>query len=140
MKSRWIAVALAAALFTFVSGPAFAQGQPQERHEHKWDKDHPVFDDHEHEVVRAWWNSHRDRPVEGFRSGDRLPGDWDSRLQAGLVLDSDWRHRLHEVPPDLASDLPVPPEHFKYYVLGGHIVLVDQRNWHVADVIKIDFN
>jgi hypothetical protein len=137
MKSRWVATAFAAALLIFASGAAFAQSQ--ERHEHKWDKDHPVFDDHEREVVRGWWSSHRDHPVEGFRDGDRLPRDWDSRLQAGLVLDSDWRHRLREVPVDLSADLPVPPEHFKYYVLGGHIVLVDQRNWHVADVIKINF-
>jgi hypothetical protein len=134
MKSRWIATAFAAALLIFVSGAAFAQSQ--ERHEHKWDKDHPVFDDHERVVVRGWWSAHRDHPVVGFRDADRLPGGWDARLQAGFVLDSDWRHRLQPVPVDL--ELPVPPEHFKYFVLGGHIVLVDQRNWHVADVINID--
>jgi len=50
MKSRWVATAFAAALLIFASGAAFAQ---QERHEHKWDKDHPVFDDHERVVVRG---------------------------------------------------------------------------------------
>jgi hypothetical protein len=135
MKSRWVATAFAAALLIFASGAAFGQ---QERHEHKWDKDHPVFDDHERVVVRGWWGAHRDHPVVGFRDEDRLPGGWEGRLQPGFVLDSDWRHRLQPLPSDLASDLPAPPEHFKYYVLGGHIVLVDQRNWHVADVINIE--
>ena len=140
MKSRWLAVALAASVLTFFSGAAIAQEHhEQTKHEHKWDKDHPAFDDHEHEVVRGWWSNHRDHPPVGFRDGDRLPGGWDARLQAGFELDSDWRHRLQPVPADLYADLPVPPEHFKYYVLGGHIVLVDERNWHVADVINIDF-
>ena len=140
MKSRWIVIALVASLLTFVSGAVIAQEHhEQTKHEHHWDKDHPVFDDHEREVVRGWWSNHRDHPPVGFRDGDRLPGGWEARLQVGFELDSDWRHRLQPVPVDLDADLPVPPEHFHYYVLGGHIVLVDQRNWHVADVINIDF-
>jgi hypothetical protein len=54
------------------------------------------------------------------------------------VLDNDWRRRALPVPIELYRRLP-PPPHFHYYVLGGHIVLVDQRNWRVADVINIDF-
>jgi hypothetical protein len=134
MKSRWIASACAAALLILGSSAAYAQ----ERHEHKWDRDHPVFDDHEREVVRGWWGGHRDHPLIGFRVEDRLPADWEPRLQVGFVLDTGWRHRLHPVPVDLYGELPPPPPHFHYYVLGGHIVLVDQRDWHVADVINID--
>jgi Ni/Co efflux regulator RcnB len=75
--------------------------------------------------------------VVGFRDEDRLPGDWEPRLQVGFVFDNDWRHRAHPVPVDLMSELPPPPRGYHYYVVGGHIVLVDS-GWRVTDVIKIN--
>jgi hypothetical protein len=33
--------------------------------------------------------------------------------------------------------LPPPPPHYRYYVIGGRVVLVD-HGWRVADVINID--
>src|SRR5579863_8894413 len=140
-KTRWfLAAFVAAAMLMFVGGPTFAQDRHDrdDRHEHEWDREHPRFDDHERVVVNGWWGEHREHPVVGFRVEDRLPRDWEPRLQVGLVFDSGWRARLHEVPPDLYRRLPPPPPHFTYYVVGGHVVLVDRRNWRVADVIHIE--
>ncbi len=134
MKRRWFLTALTAALLICVTGAAYAQ----ERHEHHWDEHHPMFDDHEHVVVNGWWAAHRDHPAIGFRVEDRLPAGWEPRLQVGFVLDAGWRHRLYPVPHDLLVDLPPPPPHFTYYVVGGHVILVDRRDWHVADVIHIE--
>lgn len=134
MKLRWMLAASVAALLALAVGTAFAQ----DHHDHHWDKDHPAFDDHEHEAVRGWWAGHRDHPVIGFRAGDRLPPDWEGRLRVGFVLDTGWRHRLHPLPHDLYVLLPPPPPHFTYYVVGGHVVLVDGRDWHVADIINIE--
>jgi hypothetical protein len=133
MKSRWLAAILAVVFATFVSSAAFAQ-----RHEHHWDERHPVFDDHEHEVVNTWWVGHHEHPVVGFRVEDRLPADWEPRLQVGFVLDTGWRHRMRPLPGDLVAELPPPPPHYAYYVIGAHVVLVDKRDWHVADVININ--
>jgi hypothetical protein len=133
MKKSWYLAAIAAALMICVGGAAYAQ----ERHEHHWDNDHPRFDDHEHVVVNSWWAGHRDHPPVGFRVVDRLPEGWDARLQVGFVLDSGWRARLHPVPHDLLITLPPPPPHYAYWVVGGHVVLVD-GGWHVADVIHIE--
>nr|HEV7953510.1 hypothetical protein [Candidatus Acidoferrales bacterium] len=133
MRSRWLAAILAVVFATFVSGAAFAQ-----KHEHHWDEHHPVFDDHEHEVVNTWWGTHRDHPLIGFRVEDRLPADWEPRLQVGFVLDAGWRRRMHPLPADLIAELPPPPPHFVYEVIGAHVVLVDRRDWHVADVININ--
>jgi hypothetical protein len=135
MRKHWYIAAIAAALMICVAGAAYAQ----ERHEHHWDEHHPMFDDHEHVVVNGWWAAHHEHPVIGFRVEDRLPGDWDARLAPGFVLTVDWRHKyMHAVPADLYAQLPPPPPHFHYYVIGGHICLVDQRDWHVADVININ--
>jgi len=132
---------MAAAFALFAGAGVYAQERQErqeERHEHHWDNQHPRFDDHERESVRVWIGRHHDRPVVGFRDEDRLPGDWDGRLREGFVLDNDWRRRVHPVPEDLMAELPPPPVGYRYYVIGGHIVLVD-RDWRVVDVININF-
>ena len=140
MKTRrFLAAFVAVAMLMFVGGNAFAQDRDRdEHHEHHWDREHPAFDDHERVIVNGWWGDHRAHPVVGFRVEDRLPRDWEPRLQVGLVFDAGWRARMHDVPPDLYRRLPPPPPHFRYYVVGGHVVLIDQRNWRVADVIHIE--
>ena len=135
MKTRWFVVAFAAVALMLAGGSTYSQ----DRHDHNWgDRDHPRFDDHERVFVNGWWAEHRAHPVIGFRVEDRLPPDWEPRLQVGLVFDGGWRARLHPVPVELMRGLPPAPPHIVYYVVGGHIVLVDGRNWRVADVIHIE--
>jgi hypothetical protein len=164
MKTRWwMAVCVAALYVLFAGSVVVAQGHEHdnghgdehhdqghdhdnghghayghENHEHHWDPHHPRFDDHEREVSRDWWADHRDHPVVGFRVEDRLPTAWEPRLQVGFVFNRDWRARCHPVPPDLYAELPPPPRYYRYYVIGGNVVLVD-RGWRVADVINIAF-
>lgn len=137
MKLRWLMAACATVLFASLGGIAVkAQERAQEQHQHQWDRNNPKFDDHEHQVVDDWYKGHREHPVVGFRAEDRLPGNLESSLVAGFVLDADWRKRCHPVPADLMGELPPPPPGYRYYVVGGHIVLVD-GGWRVADVINI---
>lgn len=142
MKKRWwLPVCALAALATIYCSTAFAQDRDkhdQEHHEHHWDKDHPQFDDHERVVVRDWWGTHRDRHVVGFRDEDRLPPDWEPRLQVGFVFDRDWRRRCYPVQAELLAELPPPPPHYRYYAIGGRVVLVD-RGWRVVDVLSVNF-
>jgi Ni/Co efflux regulator RcnB len=147
MKLRWwVAVCAAVLIATFNCPTAHAQDRDdhehekheRERHEHHWDEHHPQFDDHEHAAVREWYGRHRDREVVGFREEDRLPRDWEPRLQAGFVFDRDWRRRCYPVPPELLVELPPPPRHYRYYAIGGRVVLVD-RGWRVADVLDVRF-
>jgi hypothetical protein len=141
MKARWwMAVCVAALFVLFNGGSLYAQeyhDHDQDHHEHHWDPHHPQFDDHEREVGHDWWAHHHDHPVVGFRVEDRLPPEWEPRLRAGFVFDAGWRARVHPVPPDLYAELPPPPPHYRYYVIGGHVVLVDHA-WRVADVININ--
>jgi len=138
---RWLPTCAVALLATFYCSTVFAQDRgkhEQEHHEHHWDKSHPRFDDHERVVVRDWYGSHRDRHVVGFREEDRLPRDWEPRLQVGFVFDRDWQRRCYAVPADLLVELPPPPRHYRYYAIGGHVVLVD-RGWRVVDVLSVNF-
>jgi hypothetical protein len=141
MKLRLgVAICAAALVAMFNISTVYAQDRhdEQEHHEHHWDKDHPQFDDHERVVVHDWYGSHRDAHVVGFRDEDRLPPEWEPRLQVGFVFDRDWRARCHPVPADLLVGLPAPPPHYRYYAIGGRVVLVDRR-WRVADVLSVRF-
>src|SRR5579862_5610279 len=135
MKARWLLAMCATAAFAMTTGGALmAQDRDHDRHDHHWDNRDPKFDDHEREATRRWYEAHHEHPVIGFREEDRLPREWEPRLQVGFVFDSDWRRRAHPVPVELYRELPPPPRHYRYYVVGGHVVLVDSH-WRVADVI-----
>jgi Ni/Co efflux regulator RcnB len=139
MTRRLLAVFVGAAFLTFAGGVAVAQERhEEERHEHRWDREHPRFDDHERFEVDRWWRERHDRPIIGFRVEDRYPREWEPRLQVGFVLDRDWRRRMHPLPIELYRRLPPPPPGYGYYVIGGHVCLVDRRDWRVADVIHIE--
>ena len=117
MKARWLAAILAVVFATFVSGATFAQ-----KHEHHWDKDHPVFDDHEHEVVNTWWGTHRDHPLIGFRVEDRLPADWEptgemAPLPALTILNPNPGY-VHSAAPDREVPAAAPKRGFLAKLFG----------------------
>lgn len=97
--------------------------------------EHTKFDDRDRETVRSWYIAHRDRLPPGFRDQDRLPPQWEARLQPGSMLDVNMRRRVRPVPPDLIRTLPAPPRDYRYAVLDGHIIIVGEKTWHVSDVL-----
>lgn len=103
------------------------------------DKDHPRFEDRDREAVHGWFTEHRDHLPAGLRERDRLPSELESRLQVGVVLDSDLRHRIHPVPVDLLDRLLPCPKHYRYVVIGAHIVVIDD-GFHVFDIIHFELN
>jgi hypothetical protein len=103
------------------------------------DRDHPRFEDHDRQAARGWYNEHHDRLPEGLRDRDRLPPELESRLQVGVVLDHDMRHRIHPVPAELIERLPPCPPHYRYVIIGGHVCLIDE-GFHVFDVIHFELN
>lgn len=130
------AASLGLVLMLASASVSFAQAQ---RHDHHWDKSKPQFDDYEREVVRNWFQAHAANLPPGFRDEDRLPAGWVSKLQSGFVLNADWQKREHPLAPDLAAQLPAPPDDDRYVALGRHVVLLDSDS-HVLDTIAVDLN
>lgn len=112
-----------------------AQSQDRDRGQNR--QEEPRFQEKDREAARNWYNGHRDHPPEGFRASDRLDRDAESHLRVGVVIDNDIRHRVHPVPADLLATLAPPPAGYRYVVIGGHIVLIDNE-WHVHDIININ--
>lgn len=141
MKTRLLLAACVTVLFaSFGICGATAQteanhAQAPMGHEHKWNMDHPQFDEHERAVTRDWYRDHREHLPPGFRDRDMLTADMDKQLQPNFMLTTDFRKRAFPVPGDLYKQLPVPPPGYHYKVIGGRLCLVDP-DWRVHDVIR----
>src|SRR5580692_5192857 len=140
MNTRNLLSAGAVVLLTLAvpvfDGTAFAQDQDRDRDR---DHEHPRFEDHDREAARGWFDEHHDRLPQGLRDRDRLPPEVESRLEVGVLLDHDMRHRIHPVPADLLDRFPPCPRHYRYVIIGGHICLIDD-SFHVSDVIHFELN
>lgn len=101
--------------------------------------DHHEFRDRDRRAAHDWYEHHRDHEPRGFRRGDWLAPEYESRLRVGFVLDRDMRRRAYPVPDDLLYELPPCPPHYRYVVIGGHVCLVD-RGYRVHDLIHLEFN
>ena len=145
-------------LFALTAGAVQGRGQGQDNHgqdQHDQDRhdqdhhdrnrdgqhgqEHMKFDDHDRQVSRDWYNSHRDHPPMGLRSRDRLPERYESRLHEGYVLDPYMRSRIYAVPGDYNRNLPPAPRGYRYVFVGGHTVLID-GDYRVHDVIHFELN
>lgn len=110
--------------------------QDRDHHDHD---EHSKFDDHDREAMRGWYRDHHDHPPKGFRDDDRLPDDLERRLEVGFVLTPEYRRRIVAVPGDLYRRLPPPPRHYRYVIIGRHIVLIDD-GWHIHDIVHFELN
>src|SRR5580765_3888642 len=125
--ARWLLAVPVAAALSFTPGAISAQDR------HDRDRDHHErFDDHDKQVARDWYRTHdRDRDhIRGFRDADRHH-DWDdSRFREGYVIDRDMRRYAYAPPGELVRGFAPPPRGWRYVVIGGHVVLVD-NGWRV---------
>ena len=140
MKTRWLMAAAAVALLATTGNPAVAQsrgrGNDQNRGQAK--KMARRFAEHDRAAARQWYQQHRDQLPRGFRGDDRLPPGFEVRIVPGYVFDADARRRSYPVPPGMARAFRQPPPGFRYLVIGGHVVLVDD-GFRVHDVIRLEF-
>jgi Ni/Co efflux regulator RcnB len=136
MSSPWLLSVVVTGLFSLA-------GSVMPAREHSRDVDdrdrtsHTKFDDRDRQAAREWLNEHRENLPQGFREQDRLSPDQESRLQPGVILDSDTRRRIRPAPVDLLRRLPPPARHYRYAAVDDHILLVEDRTWSVSDIIHL---
>lgn len=99
----------------------------------------PTFNDRDRQVTRDWYRQHRSRLGAGWRDRDRLPPNLERRLRRGQRLDATLRQRMYWLPPDLAQMYGPPPRGYRYAIIGGNIILIDDV-YNVHDVFRIEFN
>jgi Ni/Co efflux regulator RcnB len=135
MKTYSLAIATTAAILALSGTAAVAQ----DRQRGDRDRTTTLFDSHDQQVTRDWYNQHRNNPPAGLRNQDRLSADQESRMQEGAVLDQEMRRHVHPAPADLARRLPPPPIHHRYVAIGDHIGMID-NGYHVKALIHLHEN
>jgi len=142
MRARWM-IAGAIALLAVTSGAAVAQGQGNQTNRGQarraQRRAEARFNDHDRQLALEWYNQHRRNPPRGFRDRDRLPPEYEVRIQPGYVFDLVVRRRAYPAPVELTLQFGPAPRGYRYMVIGGHIVLVDV-GYRVADVFRLEIN
>jgi len=148
MKSRWWIAVCGAVLIALTGSFAVAQdrdrGQDRndqgrgDKHENRGQdkKQYRQFNDDQRQAARQYYNQHHDD--RGFQR-DRWNDDYESRLRPGYVLDPDMRRLSRPAPRELTRGLGRAPRGYRYIVIGGHVVLVD-NGYRVHDAIHLELN
>jgi hypothetical protein len=117
------------------------QDRGQDRNYNGQDRRYPQggrsFTDRDRQVTRQWYQQHRNRLGPGWRDRDRLDSYWEGRLRRGQRLDPRLRQQMYWLPPDLAMMYGPAPRGYRYAIIGGNIVLLDDY-YNVQDVFRID--
>jgi Ni/Co efflux regulator RcnB len=113
-------------------GQEHGQGQgsqnqaPQER----------KFRDEDRQATQDWVQQHQKKLGAGWRQQDRLSPTLQARLRPGQRLDPELRRQIHPVPADLARRYGPAPRGYRYVVIGGNVVLIDD-GYQVHDLFSI---
>lgn len=149
MKSKnWFRVCATAAFFV-TSGVCFAQGNSQGHgHGHGHDKGRHdddgqyghFYTEHDRDEMHDWYREHDRHLPPGLAKRDRLPPGLERQLIVRGTLPPGLRKKIEPCPPELVRELPPPPPDCEHVIIGGHIVLLNRRDFMVVDVFHFELN
>jgi hypothetical protein len=142
-STKWI-VAFGVGVFMLAPHFAVAQGHGNghgKGHEKRGDDDDPdqgYYKDRDRETARGWYDEHQNNLPPGLAKKDRLPPGLEKQLVRRGTLPPGLQKRLQPVPVDLERRLPPPPPECAHVLVGGHIVLLNQRTNVVVDLVHFE--
>jgi hypothetical protein len=137
---KWIA-AIAATILLSSGGIAFAQGKGHGKGHDKHgdeDQDAQFYKDHDREVLRGWYDDHRDQLPPGLARKDRLPPGLEKQLVRRGTLPPGLQKRLQPCPEEIERQLPPPPPDCAHLVIGGHLVLPNRKTNIIVDIFHFE--
>jgi len=137
---KWIAVI--AATIVFSNGSiALAQGKGHGKGHGKHgenDQDAQFYNDQDRDVLRGWYDEHRDQLPPGLAKKDRLPPGLEKQLVRRGTLPPGLQKRLQPCPEELERQLPPPPPDCAHVVIGGHLVLLNRKTNIIVDIFHFE--
>jgi Ni/Co efflux regulator RcnB len=120
-------------------GHAYGHDKDKDKHDRDDDRDgdRHYYRDHDREL-HDWYRGHHDHLPPGLAKRDELPPGLESQLVVRGTLPPGLRSRMHPCPVEIERDLPPAPVGYMHTVIGGHIVLVNRRNFFVLDVFHFE--
>ena len=102
------------------------------------DQDAQFYGDHDREVLRGWYDDHRDQLPPGLARKDRLPPGLEKQLVRRGTLPPGLQKRLQPCPEELERQLPPPPPDCAHVVIGGHLVLLNRKTNIIVDIFHFE--
>ena len=151
--TRWAGLCVTG-LFFLSSSVALAQGRGRghdkdDDHGHDRDDDRNshfddhighYYNDHDRDDMRAYYHVHYKHLPPGLAKKDRLPPGLEKQLVVRGTLPPGLRSEIHPCPVEIVRELPPPPPDYEHVVIGGHIVLLNRKNFFIADVFHFEIN
>jgi Ni/Co efflux regulator RcnB len=139
MNGRTISACALALAFVAMSGKvALAQDRGQDRRPgaDAATQEHG-FNDNDRRVTQDWARQHQRHLGAGWRQRDRLTPAMQARLRNGQRLDPQLRRQIHWMPSDLSRRYGPAPRGYRYAMIGGNVVMLDDQ-YDVRDVFTIN--
>ena len=140
MKTRWGVTAFVTALLALTCCAAFAQNDQSrgnDKNRGQSDKTYRKFNEKQRQYATTYYNQNKNQEI--FKQDSRWNNDYENRLQPGSVLDEDMRRMSRPAPDEMTRGLGRAPHGYRYVVIGGHVVLVDD-GYRVHDAIHFEVN
>jgi Ni/Co efflux regulator RcnB len=143
MNRRSITACALALSFLAVSGKAArAQDRGQDHRTNAADRQamqQHQFNDNDRQATRDWARQNQRHLGAGWRQRDRLSPGMQGRLRRGQRLDPQLRSQIHWVPADLSRRYGPAPRGYRYAMIGGNVVMLDD-SYQVQDVFTLSLN
>jgi hypothetical protein len=144
MRSTRLMVAFAAGVFMLTGNLAMAQGngnghgKGHDKHGGDDDQGQGYYRERDRESMRGWYDEHQNSLPPGLAKKDRLPPGLEKQLVRRGTLPPGLQKRIQPCPRDLERELPPPPPECAHVLVGGHIVLLNQRTNVVVDFVHFE--
>jgi hypothetical protein len=128
-------------LFGFAGNIVLAQDRAPSRNDQRLSENRKYrnrikFDDHDHQVIRDWYNPDRDEILVGMRDPNRVSPYVDSRLQIGVAHDADLPMR-RSAPIRFWDRLTSSPRSYQYVAIQGHVEAIDENYQDINDLVHL---
>ncbi len=95
-----------------------------------------VFSPQERTLVSNWFRTNRSNLPPGLAKRDRLPPGLEKQLRERGTLPPGLQKRMQPLPGDLERQLRSLPGGYRRGIVGGNVVLMDERTSLIVDIIR----
>lgn len=99
----------------------------------EWD---PVFTRRERTLIANWFGTNRSSLPPGLAKRDRLPPGLEKQLRERGTLPPGLQKRMQPLPYDLERQLRRLPRGYRRVIVGGSVILMEERSALIYDIIR----
>jgi hypothetical protein len=95
-----------------------------------------VFTKEEQTMVKDWFRTNRSGLPPGLAKRDRLPPGLERQLRERGKLPPGLQKKLQPLPPELERRMRILPTGYRRVVIGGNVILMNEKTATVYDIIR----